>query len=238
MFALFFFPLSLSPFFSSHTPNKTKKSVQQEHIWPKKCNKHKSTFGQMYFHFVDILKIILCILSLTQSHINVENKNALSGVYSNACSNNMKLSEHLVAFSPRSYSGNDTNLREVIVSTLSEHTVPFGINMLASLVHIGNLGEVEKVEFVFIIFDDVTMDICDDMYIPCWIPRNSLALKNHTVVNRFRFRQLVVPDVTERLLDVGAHVLYSDTDTVWLRSPYDLLHSNSASSAIQVGICL
>jgi hypothetical protein len=180
-----------------------------------------------------LIILFLYIIALIESRFNVENKNKLSGVYSNVCASNAKMSEQLATFTPNSHA-DEPGSREIIISSISEHGIAFGINMLSSLVSIGRLGDMEMVEFLFIVFDEATMEICDNFFIPCWLPVNILALENHTVANRFRHRMLAIPDVAERLLDLGAHVMYSDTDSVWLRSPYDALNSTTKNDMIQV----
>lgn len=186
------------------------------------------------------MKVIGCLLffsyiSISKSHFSVENPH-LGGVYSNVCLEKAAISEQLRTFAPRS--SVSIGQREVIISPLYHHALAFGVNLLASLVNIGKLDGIvpmKEAEFIFIIYDDQTMDMCDSFFLPCWIPMNLLSVSNYTVVNSFRHRLLVVPDVVNRLLKTGAHVLYTEADSVWLRSPYDVLHTGNPRAILLNG---
>ena len=182
--------------------------------------------------------LLLCVLSISQSRFSVES-GWLAGVYSNVCSQSMDgvISEHFTSFNPNKIPQTNHSDREVIVSPMNSHAVPFGVNLAVSLMNLPNLtAGAGSVELIFVVYDELTLDICDDMYLPCWIPRNILSVQNHTVVNTFHHRRLVIPEVISRLLSVGAHVLFTDTDSVWLRSPFRLLHSGkNTPGTIQVG---
>jgi hypothetical protein len=216
-----------------------------------------------------IVAFVLCACVFVSVNVDmIEGKfSSASGLYSNICKTTedgrISNNNNVNAFNPNEV-GTDTNApylqREIIVSSFEINAVLWAVNMLESIYKLARPLEksgltIDHPEVIFIVFDAQTLDLCDNLFLPCWFPKKLFALpppssngegmnliSEHTLhanfpSNPFRLQAIQRLRAVALLLSGGANVLFTEADVYWLRSPYPLLVNKPSNLLVSSHAC-